>query len=154
MKTIKLFATCIALAATMFMFSSCEKEDDPVVDNPTDQNDPSTDDPTDQSIADLIIGTWSITASQESFQYEEGGAWDDVDDAVIGDNFVFNKDKTGWMYFEGEGDFTWSCNGTSIRIDNQGAILTGTVTKIDNNNIKLNIEKPRYKANLTLKRDK
>ena len=137
------------IAASLFAFSACEKEDDPVT-----PNTPDTPGQEDQSFEELIVGQWTVTASQESFQYSEGASWSDATDAVVGETFVFNADKTGWMYFEEEGSFTWTCNGSNIDIIEANELhMTGTITKTDNNHITLNnLEKPRYKATISLKR--
>ena len=147
MKAVKLLASSLLVAASLFIFSACEK--DPVEPTPDPTPTPGQED---QTLDQILVGQWNVTASEEQFQYTAGGEWSPATDALVGETIVFNADKTGWMYFEEEGAFTWKIEGNKLLIDNQGFPITGTINKINNNNRKLHLEKDRYVGDITVER--
>ena len=69
MRKFHLFKTLVFLASTMLVFASCQKAPE-----------------------ELIVGTWTVVASEDSLYDESSDQYDIIRDAQVGVTFTFNAD--------------------------------------------------------------
>ena len=109
MKKLNFFRTFVLLAASMLLFSSCQKDPE-----------------------DLLIGKWQIVASEDGYLLPDGSTEDVLYNEVVGVQFDFREDGTVSIMAEGELNvFKWVYADNVVSFEQDGEVVNMEIKSID-----------------------